>query len=156
MKRRRWNTPRPMPAADLFADDLLNAEDVFRKPSRNKSERKVLQLCRQVEHAISFALGGECADPVLQDLVVHSVVPAPDASRLMVMVYFPESAQVTVEQDSEQAVQADGSPPVRLLELLNRLERARPLFRRAVAEAITRKRAPELAFQLIRPEEVMP
>ena len=148
MKRRRWNTPRQMPAADLFADDLQSAEEVFRKPSRNKSDRKVLQLCRQVQRAISLTLGGHCADPMLQDLVVESVTPAPDASRLAVLVYLAESA--------EEAAQASGSPPVPLFELLERLERARPLFRREVAAAITRKRAPELVFQIVRPREVMP
>jgi ribosome-binding factor A len=137
-----------MPAADLFADDLQNAEDVFRKPFRNKSDRKVLQLCRQVQRAISFTLGGECRDPVLQDLVVESVTPAPDASRLAVMVYLAESAQ--------EAEEAGNPPPVSFVELLERLERAKPLFRREVAAAITRKRAPELVFQIVRPKEVMP
>ena len=146
MKRRRWNMPRPMPAADLFADDLQSAEDVFRKPSRHKSDRKVQQLCRQVERAIT--LGGQCADPILQDLVVESVTPAPDASRLTVRVYFPAS--------SHEAAQAGDSPPLSLFELLERLERARPLFRREVAAAITRKRAPELCFQLVHQKEVMP
>jgi ribosome-binding factor A len=138
-----------MPAAALFADDLQNAEEFFRKPSRrNKPDRKLQQLCRQVQRAITFALGGACADPLLQDLVVESVVPSPDASRLTVFVCLPASSEMTLEE-----VVAEGPP---MVELLRRLEAARPILRREVAAAITRKRAPELAFQIVGEREVLP
>lgn len=86
-------------------------------------------LCGQAERAIAMALAGECGDPVLQDLAVEAVLPAPNAGRLLVLV----------------RPMTSGALP---LDLLERLEGAAPLLRRAVAEAIVRKRTPELAFQV--------
>lgn len=144
MKPKRWNAPRPMPAAALFDDDLQSAEAFFRKTSRRqKSDRKLKQLCRQVQRAIDFALGGACADPLLQDLVVESVVPSPDASRLTVFMY---RSALGAGPDDQQSV----------AEILRRLDAARPLLRHEVAAAITRKRAPELAFQIVGEREVQP
>jgi ribosome-binding factor A len=138
-----------MPAAELSLDDLQNALDFFKKPSRQKSDRKLQQLCRQVQRALMLAMGGgQCADPFLQDLVVESVVPAPDATRLMVGVSIAPSAR------SAEIRLADRYEA--LADLLGRLERATPALRREVATAITRKRAPELAFQLVGPSEGQP
>ena len=47
--------------------------------------RKDLQLCRQVADTLQLALG-DCGDDVLRDLHVVRVVPAPDASQLLVIV----------------------------------------------------------------------
>ena len=47
--------------------------------------RKDLQLCRQVADTLSLALG-DCGDDCLRDLHVVRVVPAPDASQLLVIV----------------------------------------------------------------------
>ncbi len=134
--------PRPMPAAALFDDDLQCAEAFFRKtPNRPKCDRKLKQLCHQVQRAIDFALGGACTDPLLQDLVVESVVPSPDASRLTVFMYCA-------------ILNAHDQPSI--AEILHRLDAARPLLRREVAAAITRKRAPELVFQIVGEREVRP
>src|SRR5687768_1969741 len=74
------------PAARVWTDS--NEEDVFSgERSSPRRDYKTQQLCRQVSRALSLALAGECADPMLQDLVVHSVLPAPNASRLLVNVY---------------------------------------------------------------------
>src|SRR4051794_21903037 len=103
-----------MPAADLFADDMQNAEEIFRKSSRKKSDRHVQQLCRQVERTLGIVLGGEVADPVLQNLMIESVTPAPDAGRLLVKVYDPyrgtaETGSVAAEigQDKGTRSRAD-------------------------------------------------
>jgi ribosome-binding factor A len=56
------------------------------------------------------------------------VLPAPDASRLMVRVVVPRGVDVPVH------------------DVLSRLGRAHGVLRSAVAQAITRKRAPELTF----------
>ncbi len=96
------------------------------------ADRKSLQLCRQVEQTLCLVLSGECNDEVLQSLLVESVVPAPNASQLLVTV-----RQTTVDE------------PVSTLEILERLAEFEGQLRFAVASAITRKRAPKLLFQVL-------
>ena len=115
------------------ADDLCGSKDVFE--SRRGREYHLASLCRQVQRTVSMSLSGECGDPVLQDLVVDRVVPAPDSSRLMVVVYF-----------------ARPSIAVPLPEVLGKLDAVSGHLRREVVRAITRKRAPEIIFALARPE----
>jgi ribosome-binding factor A len=103
--------------------------------SNAKTDRKLQQLCRQVERALSYVVPGELADPMLADLSVAAVRPGPDASRLM--VWFRTNRPIA---DAPQ--------------ILERLERARGKLRSEVAAAVTRKRAPELAFHLLFEEEV--
>jgi ribosome-binding factor A len=103
--------------------------------SQRKSDRKLQQLCRQVERALAYVVPGGLADPVLQDLSIDSVTPAPDASRLLVQL---RTAQ----------------PAADVPQILERLERVRGYFRREVAAAVTRKRVPELVFHLIPEREV--
>ena len=50
-----------------------------------KNDRKLAQLCAQVEEIVSLALG-DSADHRLHDLVVQSVSPGPDGARLLVTV----------------------------------------------------------------------
>ena len=88
--------------------------------------RKALQLCRQVEHALQLAFAG-CGDPVLQALVVEAVQPHPDSSRMLVIV--------------------SGESP----ESSTRLAAAAGLLRREVAAAIHRRKTPDLLFQ-VRPD----
>lgn len=104
----------------------------FGDPSGKKLEWKSRRLCRQVQEALQSGMSGECADPVLQQLWVDAVEPAPDASRLAVTVLV-----------------ADGMNPA---EAMLHLERARGLLRSIVARAIHRKKVPELAFRLAGPE----
>src|SRR5258708_5523721 len=91
MKKRKHSglrrTSGERPSFGESFDDELTAEDLFHPSRRQKPDRKVLQLCRQVERSIGAVLRGGCADPVLQDLAVESVRPAPDAGRLLVTVY---------------------------------------------------------------------
>jgi ribosome-binding factor A len=97
-------------------------------------------LCRQVWRALTYALAGS-ADDAIRTLSVASVLPAPDAGHLLVTVV-PGGA-------------GDLAPS--LVDLLERLDRARPWLRREVAEAIVRKRAPELTFRVAAAgEEVQP
>ncbi|MCY2954441.1 MAG: ribosome-binding factor A [Planctomycetota bacterium] len=103
---------------------------------RKKQLVRAQQLCRQVFRAVSCTLSGECGDEVLQDLVVDSVVPAPDASRMMINVY-PTTLRGRVS----------------VAEILERLGRVEGFLRREVATAIVRKRAPELLFNVIVPGE---
>ena len=102
-----------------------------------KHERKVQQLCRQAQRALMYAVPGEMADPLLQELSVEEVLPAPDAGRLLVRVRSPRG-------------------PAEAGEILARLSRVEGYLRAQVAMAVTRKRAPDLSFQLAFSGEVRP
>jgi len=102
--------------------------DPFRSPGH---ARKDLQLCRQVADTLQLALG-DCGDDVLRDLHVVRVVPAPDASQLLVIV---------------GSAPGEPSPPPD--DVLRRLQVRTPWLRGEVAHAITRKRAPSLLFEYL-------
>jgi ribosome-binding factor A len=116
-------------------DSPRDAEEFFGL-QRAKSERKTQQLCRQVFRTLTIALAGECGDPILQDLCVDSVTPAPDATRLLVSVICPNRPEFVA------------------MDVLLRLQKVQGLLRHAVATDIVRKRAPELAFHVIQAGEV--
>jgi ribosome-binding factor A len=103
-----------------------------------KPDYKTAALCKQVRRALSLALAGECADEMLQRLIVDEVLPAPNAGRLLVRV---------VARAAASAASADR--PVSVVEILRRLELVRGLLRACVGEAIVRKRTPELAFDVV-------
>ena len=138
MKRRKSHRRRAgraggdgLPFVDpVFLEELSGRSEQAKTFRRQKSDHKTMQLCRQAERAISLALTGECDDDVLRALYVESVTPAPDASRLLVQVVVGRSA-------------GEG---VTMQDVLQRLERVTGLLRAAVAQAVTRKRAPELTF----------
>jgi ribosome-binding factor A len=98
-----------------------------------RGDRKERQLCRQVREAVGEALS-TLDDDVLIDVWVCDVTPAPDASRLAVLVRGPRD-----------------KPPELVKE---RLERVSGYLRTEVAQAITRKRAPTLTFEILPPEMV--
>lgn len=97
--------------------------------SAPRPDRKTLQLCRQVERALTYALA-ESNNDLLLDIQLEGVQPAPDASHLLVKV----STRSDKPLDVLVALQADG-----------------PRLRTACAEAITRRKAPELFFQIVQP-----
>ena len=94
---------------------------------RTADDHKAWQLCRQVERALSFILA-EGGDEVLADLAVQSVVPAPNASRLLVTV-------------------ASINPTATPMKILEHLQRDYGRIRTEVAASINRRKAPELGFQ---------
>jgi ribosome-binding factor A len=107
----------------LRPEDLLASED--------QTDHKTLQLCRQVEEAISYALGSS-ADPVLRDLFVLEVQPVRGAGLLRVLLAIDE-------KDCDHR------------EITDRLTRAQGYLRGEVARAIHRKRVPTLELTLIPP-----
>lgn len=96
-----------------------------------RGNRKALQLCRQVQRALGYALGG-CDDDVLASLYVESVEPAPNDKHLMVTVS-------PLDRDIEPE------------EVLLRLHRVLGRLRSEVASDIHRKRVPELSFRCFMP-----
>jgi ribosome-binding factor A len=99
---------------------------------RGNADRKTLQLCSQVADTLNYVLSGECDDELLQSLQVMSVVPAPNASQLLVTVY-PYAA----------GGQSDAA------EIRRHLTKAVGRLRSEVAASITRKKAPRLLFQVV-------
>lgn len=103
-------------------------------PSSNdrggRSSQKTLQLCAQVQDALSYALG-DSSDPVLLDLSVEFVEPI-SGGHLLVSV-----------------VDSHGHG---LIKALDALDRARGYLRSSVAEHIHRSKVPQLSFTLVPPE----
>jgi ribosome-binding factor A len=95
---------------------------------------KDLQLCRQVLETLALALA-ELDDPLIAELAVASVVPAPSAARVLVTLV-PTREDLDVEA------------------ALARVHEASDELREEVAADVTRKRAPELVFRIGRPDEL--
>ena len=98
---------------------------------RRVADHKTLRLCRQVLEALQIAVAGECGDEVLQQLFIASVNPAADPSKLEVTVALP--------------------PDVGPVDAFARLEKAKGLLRTLVAQAISRKKVPDLVFRVAPP-----
>ena len=119
--------------AELDPDDGADPRIFFRKGGDRKPGRhKARQLARQVGEVLDGLLAGSTSDPVLNDLRVVGVEPAPDAATLLVTV-----------------ARAEGASPMALDQILAQLSRAGAWLRSEVAGAITRKRAPLLVYQVV-------
>lgn len=92
--------------------------------------RKALQLCKQVGETLNLALAG-CADSLLNDLLVVDVRPAPDSTRLLVLVHSATKSRFSWAEVREH------------------LERARSLLRQEVARQIHRRKTPDLVFNVL-------
>ena len=98
------------------------------RQERGPQGHKDLQVCRQVFDALTYALA-ELDDPLIDELVLVSVTPAPSAARVQVNLV-PVHAGI----DREAAL-------ARLAELAGAL-------RGEVAAEVHRRRVPELAFHI--------
>jgi ribosome-binding factor A len=98
------------------------------KPHR-RVDRKTLQLCRQVQRALMFAMS-ETGDDVLLDVQIEDVEPSPGPGQML----------VTVSGSAEPA------------EILDAIHRNSGHLRNEVAAAITRRKAPELFYKVATPE----
>ncbi len=101
---------------------------------RGHRGHKDLQLCRQVYDALTYALA-ELDDPMIDELVLESVIPAPTVSRV----------QVTLVP-SRDGLDYD--------EALARLNAIAPGLRQDVAMEICRKHVPELIFRIVHPTQL--
>lgn len=95
----------------------------------SRSDARLRQLCREVERTLGASLAS-LDDLALSTLIVDTVVPYPDAARLLVVVC-PSLEDPLVPEL-----------------LLERLARAKGYLRADLASAINRKRTPELFFQI--------
>jgi ribosome-binding factor A len=108
-----------------FAEGLYESES-GRRSSARQAQRKAQQFCRQVQRALNLALAESNAGEGINGLFVEDVSPAPDCGRLLVHVLIPADHSVA--------------------DAIGALRRDTPRLRAEVARAITRKRAPDLAF----------
>jgi len=108
-----------------FVEALYEGESGSRSSNR-QAQRKARQFCRQVQRALNLALENRDAGDGVDGLFVEDVFPAPDCGRVLVYVVIPAGRPVA--------------------DALGALRRDAPRLRSEVAMAITRKRAPELAF----------
>ncbi len=135
-KRRRHSKPQDF-CGQLGPDDAVDPRTFFDRRSRGRGDRKARQLCRQVSQTLSYVLSGECDDDTLRSLYVESVDPAPDASRLLVTVS-------SLDKD-------DDTPTV---DILTKLAAVSGKLRSEVAASISRRKTPELVFNVVRHEDI--
>ena len=102
-----------------------------------REDHKLRQLCRQVRDTLQDALATEFDDPMVRDLLVLDVQPAPHAGRLCVVL---EHSWPDEHFDAQIAQE--------------RLNALKGLMRAQVAQAIHRRRTPELTFCVLAPGEV--
>src|SRR5262245_60088330 len=119
---RRHSRRRVTPRADVPTDPL------FRPPDR-QPDRKALQLCAQIRDALTWVLGSATGDDRLAECTVQAVEPLPGGNRMLVKVGIP--------------------PDVAASEVNERLAAAAPAMRIEVAQAITRRKVPELVYMAV-------
>jgi len=137
MKYKRPSDRAMLSSCDAIGpDDGVDPRTFFRKPSRQRTNRKALQLCAQIAQALSLVLN-ESRDELLRSLMVETVEPAPDSTRVLVSVSLPA-----------------GTHHVSRSDVLQRLHGACGRLRTEAAAAIHRKRVPELAFCVLASGEV--
>ena len=113
-------------------DDCVDPKE-YCKPDRrtDKANKKARQLCRQAAQTLDFVLA-DCDDESMETLLVVSVQPAPDSSRLLVTI----GADVPADQ-------------VDLNHIRLRIQVQKPRLRAELARSISRKRVPDLIFNVL-------
>ena len=120
----------------LNEDDAIDPREFFRKKYRSNNS-KALRLCKQVADTLSLVLSGQFGDEILQGLDVFSVQPAPGTRRLLVVI-----------QPSEDL--RGHTTPAQILEKLNSVS---GILRTETANAISRRKAPSLMFEITWPND---
>lgn len=125
--------------AELTEEDGVRPDRGRGTGDRTGPSRKDMQLCKQVMLTLRAALSGEASSALLRELEIEAVEPAPDATRVRVVV----RASEVVDRVGVERVLAE-------------LGAARGFLRVQIAGAISRKRVPQLMF-VVGPkrEEVM-
>lgn len=129
-KRRNVGALRALCAQPDEDDGIDPREDRRRAlAAGHKPDRKIWQLCKQVAQTVQLAMGALPQAGTLAGVTVQTVTPAPHAGRLRVILTVPDAQQ----QAAVLAV----------------VQRHAGRLRSEVAAAITRRRAPELTFDVI-------
>ena len=98
------------------------------RDQRGPRGHKDLQVCRQVYDVLTLALA-EIDDPLIDDLVLARVVPAPNAGRVQVILV---PGRDGIDED----------------EALSRLADFADDLREEVAAEVNRRRVPDLVFRI--------
>jgi ribosome-binding factor A len=104
------------------------------RDQRGPRGHKDLQVCRQVFDALTYALAA-LDDPMIAELALVAVTPAPNASRV----------QVTLVP-SRDGIDCEAA--------LARLHAVAAELREEVAAELTRRRVPELVFRIGNPTDI--
>src|SRR5262245_28950078 len=107
----------------------MSRGSLLETPPLSNREHKDRQVCRQVFEALGMALA-ELDDPMIDDLALLAVDPAPAPKRVLVTL---GSTRTDVDLDAALA---------RLVELA-------PELRAEVAADVHRKQVPELTFRVV-------
>ena len=127
---------------ELGPDDGIDPRILFSREQRKRdTSKKDRQLCREVAKALSLATRQLDRDGEL-GLIIDSVHPAPDASRLQVNISCERASQQAPSTTSPSASALAGA------RALQRLRSAKGALREELAAALHRKRVPELSFAL--------
>ncbi len=125
-----WKRRGEPPCAEWRPEDGLDPRRE-RRAEQGRREQKDRRLCKEVLRQLSLALAELAREEWAAGLAVVEVQPAPDASRLKVMV--------TVGGTRELA---------EALELVARLQALEGALRWEIATVVARRRVPELHFEL--------
>jgi ribosome-binding factor A len=118
---------------EIHEDDGIDPRHFFKAGRvRKKEDYKTRQLCRQVAETIDQILSGEVGDDILRSLRVAGVVPAPNASQLLVTL--------VTDLPSEELDRVEAE---------RRLSERKGCLRSEIAAAITRRKAPTLEFEIV-------
>jgi ribosome-binding factor A len=129
MASRRFESKPPAGlCTEVLVDDGADPRFDVKHPQGKVSNRKALQLCRQVERTLTVALEGE----LLRDLTVEAVVPAPDSSRLLITLRY------------------HGPDTVKTAELHDALHASHAKLRGEIAADLHRRKTPDFTFHVMR------
>ncbi len=133
MQSRKRNKPdlRAL-CAQPYPDDGLNPRDDKRRrgvAEHRGADRKLQQLCKQAARTLHLALGALPDADRLAEVAISTVYPAPHAGRLRCVLTVPD--------------------PERREEVAAVVGRHAGRLRAELAAAITRRRAPELVFEVV-------
>jgi len=128
MARKKFNQAPSFSSAKVLPGDGADPRYDRDEHGRQAPNRKALQLCSQIQDCLNMCFA-DCGDDLLRELVVESVVPAPDSRQMLVTVAAP--------RDLEK------------IRLLDHITRASGKLRTEAAAAIYRKRVPRLHFQIV-------
>jgi len=137
MKRPRPPRRSELPCGAPGPDDGIDPRKFFKSQSNCQPHRKTQQLCGQIRRTLDYLLSGDCDDPVLRELIVVDVRPAPDASRLLVTVAPLDSRSTLDPRD-----------------ILGRLHAVASRLRHEVSQSIHRRKTPQLTFAVSGPAEL--
>ncbi len=113
---------------EVGPDDGVNPRE-WNRDARRRDGRKLRQLCSQIARALQLALGGIPEAEAFARAVVREVRPAACAGRLVVWIEVPDVVALA-EARAALALRAGR-------------------LRTEIAEAIHRRRAPELVFDVV-------